>query len=674
MRQQAFFAWERFDELLGKGLKVWVFYLAVLFFCRLFFLWWMKEYMGAGTEAADIWAAVVRGGRLSCQTAGVLTAIALVPGMLLHYVLPRVENVCWKIVLGAELLVTSILYVASFPYYRQFHANFNQLMFNAANDDIVALFWSLVQEFYLPVRMVVACAMAFVLWKVAVAFILRWQGPRLTFISYFPWPVRWAVRACTLGVCYVVGLLSVFGGSLGWETGVDWENAGVTKDDFLNEAILDSYQAVHRGYVLQNRMLACNGLDFTVEDIRALAALHAGMEPTSDDLDTYLRHEAAGAGLGRQPSHVFIILSESYANWPLLDKYQGLHIADGMRSVIAEDDSDYCPTFLPNGASTVSAVTGVVTGFADANLYLTTMPESFAEPYPTASAPQFQKLGYTTNFWYAGPATWERIGAFTQAQGFEHFYSRGDYGDVPGSVWGCEDEVLYEKILDGLEAAGDAPSYNVILNASNHSPYDVDVDEKGFDREQVRAALPAEAQGDEHLLTELGHYWYADRELAKFVRAAKAKYPDSLFVIVGDHGDRYNIDKTPTTYERYGIPFVITGQGVHKGTLLADSAGSQIDIVPTILELIAPKGFPYMSLGTSLTTGSRQGVNYGFWITRHAIGKADTVPLVEEPIEGDMQPIDQQAMQDYINAIRSVSWWRAKYGATLDETKLEGRE
>ena len=115
MRQQAFFAWERFDELLGKGLKVWVFYLAVLFFCRLFFLWWMKEYMGAGTEAADIWAAVVRGGRLSCQTAGVLTAIALVPGMLLHYVLPRVENVCWKIVLGAELLVTSILYVASFP-------------------------------------------------------------------------------------------------------------------------------------------------------------------------------------------------------------------------------------------------------------------------------------------------------------------------------------------------------------------------------------------------------------------------------------------------------------------------------------------------------------------------------------------------------------------------------
>ena len=34
----------------------------------------------------------------------------------------------------------------------------------------------------------------------------------------------------------------------------------------------------------------------------------------------------------------------------------------------------------------------------------------------------------------------------------------------------------------------------------------------------------------------------------------------------------------------------------------------------------------------------------------------------------------QRAMQDYINAIRSVSWWRAKYGAMLDAAKLEGRE
>ena len=154
-----------------------------------------------------------------------------------------------------------------------------------------------------------------------------------------------------------------------------------------------------------------------------------------------------------------------------------------------------------------------------------------------------------------------------------------------------------------------------------------------------------------------------------------SKYPDSLFVIVGDHGDRYNIDKTPSMYERYGIPFIVTGRGIHKGILLPDSAGSQIDIVPTIMELIAPKGFSYMSLGSSLTTTNRRGVNYGFWITRTAIGKADTVPLEPESLtgSGSAPAIDETGMQDYINAIRSISWWRAKYGPVLDAEKLKDR-
>ena len=278
-----------------------------------------------------------------------------------------------------------------------------------------------------------------------------------------------------------------------------------------------------------------------------------------------------------------------------------------------------------------------MTGVADANLYLTTMPEAFAAPYPTAAAPQLASLGYETNFWYAGPATWERIGAFTRAQGFDHFYSRGDFGDVPGSVWGCEDEVLYDRVLAGLS---DAPSFNVILNASNHSPYDIDVEAKGFDKERTRAALPEAARGDEALLRELGHYWYADRELARFIRAGKERWPDSLVVVMGDHADRYNIEKTPTLYERYAIPFIVTGRGIKKGVLDGASAGSQIDAVPTLLELIAPRGFSYMSLGTSLTRGNRQGVNYGFFITRTAIGKADTVPLEAEPIAGSAAPME----------------------------------
>lgn len=654
-----------------KGLKVFVFYLAVLSVFRMFFIFWMASYMGAGTGSHDVLTAIWRGTRLSMQTAGALTFVSFVPGFLLHYLWPRWERCC-VLVLNAILLVPlSILYVASFPFYRQFHANFNQMLFTGANDDLYALLITMVQQYYLPVRLAGALLLAYVLWRILRAFLDNEFFENLFVGMRLPRLVRWLGRLAFLYLTYIVVLLGIFGGSLGWQTSVNWENAGVTKDEFLNEAILDNVQACYRAYSLNERMLACNGLDFTTDDIRTLAAKLANKPADTDDLDVYLTREAQGAQI-EKPKQVVVIVSESFANWPLLDKYKDIPISQGMRSLIAEDDTDYCPTFLPNGASTVSAVTGVVTGFADANLYLTTMPESFAAPYPTASAPQMQKLGYDTNFWYAGPSTWERIGAFTQAQGFAHFYSRGDFGDVPGSVWGCEDEVLYEKVLAGLDA--DTPSFNVVLNASNHSPYDLDLDAKGFDREAVREALPEDHQQDEELLKELGHYWYADRELAKFVKEIKEKCPDSLIVIVGDHADRYNIDKTPTTYERYGIPFIITGRGIHKGTLLPDSAGSQIDIMPTIYELIAPQGFSYMSVGSSLTRTNRQGVNYGFFITRHAIGKADTVPLVPESVDGGEAPgLDQQAMEDYINAVRSISWWRPKYGPMLDESKLQDR-
>ncbi len=664
------FNWKTLYTGILEGLKVFAFYLAVLSLFRGFFIAWMAPYMGPGTGGHDIFLALWRGFRLSMQTAGALTLVSFVPGLLLHFFKAQWGRRVVLALNGVLLSVLSILFVASFPFYRQFHANFNQMLFTGANDDIYALFITMVQQYYLPVRLAGALLLACVLWRGLRALLSCAWLENCTDGVRLPAFVRWLGRLAFLCLTYIVVLLGIFGGSLGWQTSVNWENAGVTKDDFLNEAILDNVQAIYRAYNLNERMLACNGLDFTTEDIRNLAAKLSGKPADTDDLDVYLTKEAQGPQIER-PTQVIVILSESFANWPLLDKYKDIPISHGMRGLIAEDDTDYCPTFLPNGASTVSAVTGVVTDFADANLYLTTMPESFAAPYPTASAPQMEKLGYETNFWYAGPSTWERIGAFTQAQGFEHFYSRGDFGDVPGSVWGCEDEVLYEKVLDGLDPA--TPSFNVLLNASNHSPYDLDLAAKGFDKEAVREALPEGHQQDEELLKELGHYWYADRELAKFVQAVKAKCPDSLIVIVGDHGDRYNIDKTPTMYERYGIPFIITGKGIHKGTLLPDAAGSQIDIMPTIYELIAPKGFSYMAVGSSLTRTNRQGVNYGFFITRHAIGKADTVPLVPESVDGTEPVLDQQAMEDYINGVRSVSWWRPKYGAILDETKLEGR-
>ena len=147
-----------------------------------------------------------------------------------------------------------------------------------------------------------------------------------------------------------------------------------------------------------------------------------------------------------------------------------------------------------------------------------------------------------------------------------------------------------------------------------------------------------------------------------------------MFLIIGDHADRYNVSRTPGKYERFAIPFIVSGPGVHPGLFIPDAAGSQIDVLPTLTEMIAPEGFTYEALGESLTRTNRRGVNYMLWITHGAIGAANVRPLLPEALGEGMEPapVDTAAMADYIDAIRGLSWWRAKYGSRLAKPCGEG--
>ena len=625
----------RITKILERGLMMFAFFLLMFSLGRVFFIAALSDYMG-DVDLMEILSALWIGLRLSCQTSGILTLIILMPSM--------VSKIAAKVTAVIVFVTTSVLYIAAFPFYRQFHSNFNQVIFNAVNDDVYALMVTLIDEFNLPLRLLMALILSMILYKIWIKCL----------------QVQLKVHSLIVIVLtYLTVNLTIFGGGLNWQTELNFENIGVTKDKFLNEAILDSYQAIYRGYVLQNRIASSAGLNFTAEDIKILGA-RVSLGSRSDDLNDYLRHYAKGAVIPK-PSHIFVIISESYPNWVLLDKYSELHIADGMKSIVNADNSDYCPTFLPNGANTVSAVTGIVTGLADANLYLTTLPQSFAAPYLTAAAPSMKRLGYIANFFYAGPATWERIGDFTTAQGFDNFYSQGDISaaeTVKGNVWGVDDRFLYEFVTSELDLS--KPTFNVILNTSNHAPYTVDLEAEGI--------TLSKTFDDDNLNKKLAHQLYADRELKRFIDDMSLKAPDSIFVIVGDHADRCNIDKQPSDYERFGVPFIITGKGIRHGVLAATSAGSHIDIVPTIIELIAPQDFEYYSIGTSLTENDR-GVNYAFFMTRTAIGNANTFPLKPEPLMSgaEFQPFDEAAMSDYINFVRSASYWLAKFGSHLKD-------
>lgn len=646
--------WEIFFINLQRDLKLFIFMLGVFCLFRVGFIIAMQSFLGDAVTLEDIAATLYYGFRISIKSAGLLALVTFGLGTALRNILPNI-----RYYLGAIYVsLLSLLFQARIPYYQEFHTGFNQLLFNTLNDDVPALFNTVVVQYNLPLRLFAAAITAFGLCKL----LKPWLASRTLSLPHLEkWYQNLALRA---GLVFMIACLSLFirfGGSLLYAHDITWENSGMTKDQLLNEAILDDVQALYRAYILHERLRSSAGLDMEPERMAEYGAYLAGHPIDSLDMNAFLEKKVS-PGTASPPRQVFLIMLESYANWPLLPAYQNLGIANGLKDIIAREDAVYVANFLPNGLSTVSGLMGLTTGLADANMYLNYLPESYKAPFATALAPQMKRLGYTTDFWYGGPNSWERIQDFTLAQGFDAFYGMGDFDSGEGNMWGCDDYFLYQAVLNGVR--DDQPGFHVILTVSNHSPYSVNLEQAGFKEHMVTAGLPEKLRSDRELIKKLGHFWYSDKMLAQFVATARQRYPDSLFLIVGDHADRLNLETNPLLYERYGIPLVLYGKGINKHSLPPNVAGSHINITPTLLELVAPPGFPYYSLGRSLTKGNDIGMNYGFWITSGHMGR-DGAEYMEAHGDPGLVPPDQDKIRREIDAVRAFSWWRLKYGPTL---------
>lgn len=649
-------SWKNFYKNLQQDLKLFLYLWGLMELFRVGFIAYMHSYIGNTTTSADVFAALYYGLRISLKSAGFMT----VGSILLCSAAVFLRRNPDKLRYGLGCIYTtglSLLFFARIPYYEQFHMGYNQLLFNTFQDDVFALGVTISKQYNLPLRFFLL-AVTVALFAKVLQLWLRTGIVKLPEFSRGYYNIL--LRAAFLIVVYFVVIFIRFGGSLTYAYNIDWENSGLTKDPLLNEAILDDVQALYRAYELHERLTSSTGIDIDPAQLTADCMAVSGKNLSSGSIDAYLQKTAQGSVI-KKPKHIFLIIGESYANWPLLPEYKDVNVANGVKNIIRQDNAAYVPTFLPNGMSTISGVIGVVTGLPDVNLYLNYLPEAYQGPFSTAIAPQLKRLGYQARFWYAGPSTWEKVKDFTLAQGFDDFHGRGDFPSAGGNVWGCDDEYLFKAVSDGISA--DQPSFNVILTVSNHAPFTVDLASAGFDQDQVVSGLPPEKRDDQTLVKQLGHFWYADKMLADFITRTKEKYPDSLFLIMGDHADRLNIEANPGLYKRYGIPFIAYGPGITKDTFPATAAGSHIDVAATLIELIAPRGFTYYSLGDSLTRGNSLGMNYGFWVTAGSIGRLDPEDAIETIPNGSNEAgwnID--TIHTKVDQLRSIAWWRIKHG------------
>mgnify|MGYP002622188871 CR=1 FL=1 len=655
---------KKFWDNVQRDFRLFIFILILLEIYRALFIWIMSDYIAEDSTAAQIQTALFEGLRLSLKTAGIVTAISFVFVTFLGLI-PSV-----RVFIGAVAsLIFSILFMARFPYYQEFNATFGIEVVRGLNDDIFSILSMIVQEYGLLWRLPLAIFLTLICIAIVSRFLMLKTLPLPDFKNSF---TKFIFTAALLIFIGVFAVFVRFGGSLTYANGIHWENAAVTSDNFLNECILDDGQAMYRAYTMSKYMGA--GIISGVDENKILesAQLISGKTDLIDDnLAPYLEKIASGARI-EKPRHIFIILGETFMQWPLLGKYENLHISDGLKSLIAEKNCYYSRNFMPNGDFTSVAITGMITGLPEVNIHVNYQPKTYEQVYISAAAPPLRKLGYSVDFWYGGMPGWENISKMALAQDFSTFYGFPDLNAPKLTTWGAKDEDLFKAIEKKLDI--EPPTVHFIMTTTNHPPYKLDLAAEGFDVEKILAEIKKmpNVPNAETLAVELGHYWYMDKVITEFIRRVSEKYPESLFIVTGDHAVRVDPSTHPTIFEHQSVPFVMYGAGIDKEILPPDVVGGHTSIVPTIIELIAPEGFKYYSIAPSLFESFGVAFNNDVFLTESTAGKidSDAIEILPHVASADLKSVnlaeERANAEKVISAVRTVTSWIIKHDLNFD--------
>ncbi len=591
--------WRQFTKELSNLVFFWFFGVVFFFIYRVAFILLYSNEIGTEVTPNDYYQALFTGFRFDCTAVSYFILIPLVSLLFLSYF--SLFGIIRKVRKTFQILfviLSSINCLVTLNYYSEYSSQYNNFLFMGMFDDDKKAIAKTIVEYFNPVLNLSILTVVIVI--------------SLLIFKFFEKKERifgWLSKINGLSGKIVLVLLTIFlfvsnirGTFYGRPIIRKW--AAVTSDNFLNKTIINPYRMIKYAY----------------DDYKEFNKIgdtnpYGDCNMDAEELLMSLRKEAKGVKQERH-KQIFLVIMESYDSWPLMDKYKPLKLSENLSNIA--NHGVHFTNFLPAYNATFYAYGCITTGIPYCGISINQVA-SMHEPYLTSIFSQFKKLGYKTKFFYGGFLSWQNVGEFTKHMECDEIYSGIDMGGKSESgEWGVEDEKLFDLVVAKTDE--DEYSFNIILTSSYHAPYSIDVRSKGFPYEKV-SDLPKEMQQyykDGMGFPEMGHLWYGDWAIGQFMNKAEQKFGNALYAFTGDHYGRRFLSRTPNLYERSSVPLILYGNGISANKL--STPGSHIDIMPTLIELEAHKGFEYYSFGEDMFNPDKKtGFGFGKIITENKL-------------------------------------------------------
>ncbi|WP_104708321.1 LTA synthase family protein [Helicobacter ailurogastricus] len=385
------------------------------------------------------------------------------------------------------------------------------------------------------------------------------------------------------------------------------------KDPFLRQVTPGAFRDLYLVFKDYKKSHHVRFANFTHKSLLQASIDYFNLPPTTKlplDLRKLLSHTSQNPS----PStirHVFYIVSESLSSWHFDPRFDAIHLVSALKSLNDQQHGFIFPLFIENAKRTVKSLDVQLTGLFNINDTNFVNMGVHIPSLPTAIGNQMKGLGFDTTFYYGGSGIWNRLDRFSKKEGFDHFifntylmdFAKAQlkanskaYPQPLENDWGVHDNVLFDYILKNTPT--NKKTFSMVMTLSNHPTRNVNLKAFGVPVEKIQDFVSRSKDQNMPSANFLGHiYWY-DKILVDFIKKASAKFPNSLFIITGDHFDRSFIYAKDNHYWTKSVPLIIYAPSLKPK--LAACIGAHIDIAPTIMELVAPKGYPYASFGKPL--------------------------------------------------------------------------